>query len=249
MTTLTSNESEIRPRTARSPRLAPSEEIDALVRVASSSRVHHYLLDVFDRIEGDDYLEDDRRRLTAAIHGGAAYWDICCVLAAFALIHRPARYLEIGVRRGRSACVVAAFAPRVDLFLFDMWAENYAGVPNPGPGFVENQLRRVGHRGSIHFITGRSQETVPSFLAEPENPRTFDLITVDGDHRDDGARRDLGNVVDHLAPGGLFVFDDIAHQQFPTLRDVWWEFVDRHPELITRENTTDSTGTAIALRP
>ena len=242
-------ESTISSETARLTRPAPGEEVDALIRVAASPRIHHQLLDVFDRIEGDTYLDDDRKRLIAAIHGGEVHWDICCALAAFAHTRRPARYLEIGVRRGRTACVVAAFAPRVDLFLFDMWAESYAGVPNPGPEFVVEQLRRAGHRGGVQFVTGRSQETVLAFLANPANPRLFDLITVDGDHRDEGARADLDNVIDHLSPGGLLVFDDIAHPKFPTLCDVWREFVDRHPELIARQNTTDSTGTAIAFRP
>jgi predicted O-methyltransferase YrrM len=222
---------------------------DAIVEVAGRRSTHQRLLEVWRNIHADKYLSETMKALRGAVENDRSYWDMCCALAAYTSLHSPTRYLEIGVRQGRSAVIVAAVNPDVDLYLFDTWHRDYAGVPNPGPDFVRQQLGRVNHRGHAYFVTGRSQETLPAFFANDESPQTFPLITVDGDHRDEGARADLANVIGHLSPGGMIAFDDIAHPDYPTLHRTWQEFVDAHPDLIVRTNTSDATGTAIALSP
>jgi predicted O-methyltransferase YrrM len=225
-----------------------STRLAELVDRAAAVDLRRRVLGVFRRIESDRYLDETMRLLSETIAGAAPYWDMCCALAAFAELRRPRNYLEIGVRRGRSASIVAAFQPDVSLYLFDMWHPDYAGVPNPGPDFVRAQLARVGHRGEVRFVDGRSQQTVPAFFEEPGCPPTFDLITVDGDHRDAGARADLEAVAPRLAVGGTLVFDDISHPTYPTLYDTWRVFVDERPELVAHENRVDATGTALAVR-
>lgn len=220
---------------------------DAIVDRASCRKTHLRLLDIWQQIESDKYLAETVHALESVIECARPYWDLCCALAAYTELCSPERYLEIGVRQGRSAAVVAAIDPDVDIYLFDMWHANYAGVPNPGPKFVGAQLERVGHRGHVHFITGRSQETIPTFFADERHPQTFPLMTVDGDHRDAGARTDLENVGRHLAPGGMLAFDDIAHPEYPTLHRTWQSFVDTQPGLTVRENLRDATGAAIAV--
>jgi len=220
---------------------------EAVVRTAQDHATHRHLLDVYRRIESDHFLEESCRTLETAIENMAPYWDVCSVLASYARLCQPRAYLEIGVRRGRSAAVVAATCPGIDLFLFDMWHPNYAGVPNPGPEFVQAQLDRVSHCGQVHFFSGRSQHTVPAMFSDPARPQSFSLITVDGDHRDAGARADLDNIVQHLAPGGMIAFDDIAHPEFPSLHAMWKSFLSDHAELVAIENTVDGTGTAIAV--
>jgi len=222
---------------------------DTVVKRASSGATHRLLLDIWRRIERDRYLAETVRTLEEAVEHGQPYWDLCCALAAYTELYLPERYLEIGVRQGRSVAVVAAIRPEVDLYLFDMWYPDYAGEANPGPDFVRGQLECVGHRGRAHFVTGRSQQTIPAFFADGRRPGAFPLITVDGDHRDEGARKDLDNVVAHLAPGGMLVFDDITHAEYPTLRDTWRGFLSEHPDFSDRENTRDATGTAIAISP
>jgi glycosyltransferase involved in cell wall biosynthesis/predicted O-methyltransferase YrrM len=240
---------EAHPPTVHGKSTNPADEIaDAVVKRAGEGATHQRLLDIWGRIEADRYLNETMNVLRRAIERGEPYWDLCCALAAYAELYAPPTYLEIGVRQGRSAVVVAAIRPDVDLFLFDMWHPNYADVPNPGPEFVRAQLARVGHRGSVYFGSGRSQETIPAFFAEANGPQMFDLITVDGDHRDAGARADLDNVAPHLAPGGMLAFDDICHPTYPTLRRTWESFLSEHPELIERANVTDAGGTAIAVR-
>ena len=221
----------------------------ALIERASSAATHQHLLDVFERIEADRYLLEEMQRLQHAIATDTRYWDLCCVLWAYAELFKPDVYLEIGVRRGRSASVVAAANPDVNLCLFDMWHPNYAGIANPGPDFVRVQLERSGHRGETRFFSGRSQQTVPQFFGDTRQPQSIPLVTVDGDHRSTGARADLDNVIAHLAPGGILVFDDICHPTYPNLRDVWKRFLADHSHLCAEENEIDATGTAFAMQP
>lgn len=186
---------------------------------------------LLDRLDHDDYT----RYLQGFYHEGRhrfgptwRYADIVTVLLALSDLIQPRRYLEIGVRRGRSLCAVASRTPTCDVTAFDMWIQNYAGIDNPGPTFVQTQLARVGHTGTVQFINGNSHETVPRFFAE--TPGTaFDLITVDGDHSPEGAAQDLRDVLPHLSIGGAVVFDDIAHPAHPDLRAVWNDLVASDP--------------------
>lgn len=219
-----------------------------IVERAATREVYGKVLDVFDALEPDVYLEKSKVRLREAMRDDDGYWDLCCALASFAELGKPRRYLEIGVRRGRSACVVASAQPDIELFLFDMWAGDYAGVPNPGPEFVRDQLRKVDHRGPSCFVSGRSQQSIPEFFKGPGKDLTFDLITVDGDHRDDGALTDLENVLPRLAVGGVLVFDDICHPGYTGLAETWRRWTGTQKCLKTVENTRDATGTAIALK-
>ncbi len=227
---------------------AATDLLEQVIRRAASQSTRRRLIDVWRRIEPDPYLEEAVERLEQRLDSAEPYWDMWCVLSAFAETVRPSHYLEIGVRRGHSACVVAAAHPAVDLYLFDMWFPDYAGVPNPGPNFVRRQLQRAGHQGAVLFVNGRSQETIPTFFDDPAGPQNFKLITVDGDHRDEGARADLLNVIGHLDPGGMLVFDDIAHPAYPTLGNVWREVIGQRPDFIVRENLRDANGTAVAIR-
>jgi predicted O-methyltransferase YrrM len=226
----------------------PKVDLDALVRLAASSEIRRRVLEVFEEIEADSYLEDSKQSLRVGLSIQRPFWDMCTALAAYVESYRPEAYLEIGVRQGRSAAVVAAFKPDIDLYLFDMWHPDYAGVPNPGPEFVRSQLERVKHHGAVRFVNGRSQETIPEYFSNPAHPSSIPLITVDGDHRDAGARADLENVVEHLPIGGMLAFDDIVHPTYPTLCRTWQSFLAEHPELDHRENLVDGTGTAIAIR-
>ncbi|TAK99703.1 MAG: class I SAM-dependent methyltransferase [Rhodospirillaceae bacterium] len=166
------------------------------------------------------YCREGRARFGASW----MYADIVTVLLCLSRTLKPRTYLEIGVRRGRSACAVATEAPYSGMFLFDLWQTGYAGIENPGPDFVRNELVKVNHRGPVSFFDGDSHVTLPRFFAA--NPSAcFDLITVDGDHSERGAAQDLCDVLPRLAIGGAIVFDDIAHPAHPELNNVWRELI------------------------
>lgn len=175
------------------------------------------------------------------------YADIVTVLMGLADTLKPRRYLEIGVRRGRSVCAVASKVPTCDLVLFDKWVKNYAGIDNPGPEFVQAELKRIGHRGTVECVNGNSHQTLPAYFAR--NPdATFDLMTVDGDHSDQGAAQDIADVLPHLAIGGAIVFDDICHPKHLSLRQVWNDVVVSNHRMSSWMFDDTGYGVAFALR-
>ena len=184
--------------------------------------------ELLQKLSPDDYLRYLIRYYEAGLARFGEYWgyaDIVTVLLGLSDELQPQHYLEIGVRRGRSACAIASRSPGVAMVLFDMWLKNYAGMENPGPELVRSELQKVGHHGAIEFINGNSHETVPQYFRD--HPDTaFDIITVDGDHTNIGAAQDLADVMPRLKIGGAVVFDDICHPKHPGLRDVWRRLVE-----------------------
>lgn len=182
---------------------------------------------LMQRLTPDDYTSFLIAFLSDGLQRFGENWryaDIVTVLLCLSEILTPRRYLEIGVRRGRSVAAVATMNPDCALVMFDMWIADYAGMENPGADFVRDELVRIGHRGPMTFVSGDSHVTVPSYLSR--NPdETFDLITVDGDHSTEGTVRDLCNVLPRLNIGGALVFDDVCHPMHPELGTVWKELV------------------------
>jgi predicted O-methyltransferase YrrM len=178
---------------------------------------------------------------------GWRYADITTVLAAAAELIGPRRYLEIGVRRGRSLAVVAQRSPTCHITGFDLWVPDYAGMANPGPSFVRGELAKLGHAGPLDLVSGDSHVEVPRyFRSHPD--AFFDLITVDGDHSRRGAALDLRAVIPRLAIGGALVFDDIAHPLHRYLRPVWEQEVERDERFATWRFDELGYGVALAVR-
>lgn len=208
------------------------------------------ILALFERLESDDYIDYLKGYYSTGLSRYGDRWrygDILTVLHAASTLIQPKTYLEIGVRRGRSAAVVASVSPDCQIVGFDLWIQDYAGMSNPGPDFVCAELGNIGHRGEVTLIAGNSRTTVPDyFKANPTH--YFDLITVDGDHSKAGARIDLANVIPRLRRGGIIVFDDIAHPSFPHLGDLWREMLARYPYLNGWEYAELGYGVAFAVR-
>ena len=179
---------------------------------------------------------------------GWKYADIITVLITLAELLKPRTYLEIGVRRGRSACAVGRFAPRCELTLLDRWKKkNYADMENPGPDLVRKELERVGHKGEKHFVVGDSHQVLQKHLdANPD--LYFDLVTVDGDHTAEGAAQDLREVLPRVSVGGALVFDDIAHRKHPHLVEVWKSVVESDPRFASYRFSDLGYGIGFAIR-
>ena len=220
-----------------------------LAKYASSLDTWREILSFHSSLSTDDFVYAVDQFYRAAIKKYGDFWwhlDIVNILYAAAKLENPKNYLEIGVRRGRSCAVVAHGSPNVNIFACDMWVENYAGMENPGENFVKNELAQAGHIGRLTFLNGSSHLLIPKFF--DENPDLlFNLITVDGDHSEDGAYADLSNVIQRLAPGGILVFDDIAHPSHPYLIDCWRRATAKHPNLLTYEYVETGYGIAFAV--
>lgn len=218
--------------------------------LASRAATIDETLELVSRLADDEYVAYVRGFVAAGRRAAGDDWryaDITTVLATCARLLRPQSYLEIGVRRGRSAAVVAANAPDCSIVAVDLWNEGYAGMENPGPDHVRAVLEDAGHRGELKFVSGDSHVELPRiFAAEPE--LTFDLITVDGDHSTRGARRDLEDVLPRLRIGGALVFDDVSHPAHPELAAVWERAVGRHRRYATWAFDDVGYGVALAVR-
>lgn len=216
----------------------------------SGSKPVRGALEILDRLSPDRYLEFLLRYCRRGLEEFGESWvyaDINTVLYGLSERLGVQSYLEIGVRRGRSMAMVAAQRPECHLTGFDLWVEDYAGMPNPGPAFVRSELQRVGHAGPVELIAGDSRVTVPHYFAR--NPdRFFDLVTVDGDHSAAGARTDILNVVPRLKCGGVLVFDDIANPAHPELSEVWVQLVARNDRFASYAFAELGFGIAFAIK-
>jgi predicted O-methyltransferase YrrM len=176
-----------------------------------------------------------------------SYADIVTVLMAASKICQPASYLEIGVRRGRSLAAVVTQSPHVSVYAFDMWVADYAGMPNPGPEFVREEMKRLDYKHSITFVDGNSHITLPEFFRNHSDIQ-FELVTVDGDHGREGALQDLRDVLPHLALGGVVVFDDISHPNLTYLQDVWRKAIAEDGGILAQEYADLGYGIAVGVR-
>ncbi|MGH8107803.1 MAG: class I SAM-dependent methyltransferase [Arenimonas sp.] len=206
---------------------------ETLFRCAAKSETLEKVVSVCMSLSADEFtttMVEAYRKGISNFGDSWGYVDITSLLYSVAELGQPENYLEIGVRRGRSACMVASASPDTTIYAFDMWQENYAANDNLGPDFVKSELQKIGHAGRIEFVSGDSHQTLPKFFSE--NPGlSFDLITVDGDHSLEGAWADLCDVVGKLRIGGVIVFDDIDNPYCPGLIDVWDRFLKAYPEL------------------
>ncbi len=217
---------------------------------AQSSAARRNVAQVMNQLADDDYLVYLREYYEAGENRFGQHWnyaDLLTFLQATCELVQPRTYLEIGVRRGRSMAIVANACPSCQIVGFDMWMENYAGMPNPGPAFVESELQQCGYRGNVELISGDSHETVPAYFAANGHVE-FDVINVDGDHSDEGARADLLTVLPHLAIGGVILLDDIVHPQHRYLEEVWEDILGRDDRYSCAKFKDLGYGVAVAVR-
>ena len=96
-------------------------------------------------------------------------------------------------------------------------------------------------------LLGDSHIVLPDYVrAHPD--RFFDLITVDGDHSEAGARADLETVMPRLKVGGALIFDDISNTSHPELAGVWHDVVASRRGYSTFTFSELGFGVGVAIR-
>ncbi|MFC1637032.1 glycosyltransferase family 9 protein, partial [Planctomycetota bacterium] len=206
------------------------------------------VLSIISRLTRDHWLDRNIEMFKEAIDYNSPWFDTLSFLNWYADTFKPSNYLEIGVRRGRSMAQVLVQSPQTRAYGFDSWIQEYSGTPNPGSDFVISELKNLSVNNLPILIEGDSHVTLPRFWVDPNNPRQFELILVDGDHSYEGAKKDLEICLAHLAPGGALVFDDITHHSHPELRHLWEEYKARLTDYILIEHS-QGHGTGIAFKP
>ncbi|MFZ5910089.1 MAG: class I SAM-dependent methyltransferase [Chloroflexota bacterium] len=219
--------------------------------LATSPTCLHQVIEIVKRLEPDDYVRYLLSYYRTGLERFGELWhyaDIVTVLLASTVLIKPMNYLEIGVRRGRSMAMVAAKRTECNIVGIDMWENtNYAGMPNPGPNFVEAELSRLGYKGQLKLIVGDSHQVLPAYFSKHPD-LFFDLITVDGDHSEKGAEQDLRDVVPHLKVGGILVFDDISHPAHPYLAQVWHDVIESDACFSSWQYSELGYGVTLAIR-
>lgn len=219
-------------------------------KLATDTRILQEAISVLEKLEPDGYTDYLSGYYTAGINRFGNDWqyaDIVTAILAAAKLIKPANYLEIGVRKGRSLAMVAATNPNCTIIALDMWIEDYAGISNPGPDFVSSEMKKVGYSGQLEFLNGNSHILLQKYFSEHPGAY-FDMITVDGDHSKAGAIQDLKDVLPRLSLGGVLIFDDISHPAHPYLGDVWNTTVRSDSRFVTWEFSELGYGVAIAIR-
>jgi predicted O-methyltransferase YrrM len=118
-------------------------------------------------------------------------------------LSRPFCICEVGLNGGHSAAAFLTAAGKETKFIsFD--------IGNVGPvtyyDTVVSMLERVFPE-QIEFIKGDSKETIPAFATQ--RGRVCDVISVDGDHSEEGAVMDLLAATTIARPGALLLMDDV----------------------------------------
>ena len=238
------------------PRIGGSEPLDPFLppgaetvgAAAMSPEAVAYVLDIIQKLTPSQELTEQLSYYLWSRERFGASWrhaDLTTALWAAATLIKPNSYLEIGLRRGRSAALVGSLRPECAIYGFDLWIPDYAGVDNPGPEFVREELRRVGHTGEVVLVSGDSHQTVPAFFRE--HPDLFlDLITVDGEKSVPGVADDFANTLPRLKVGGVLIYDDLPF--FPTSMRIWDKVIRRDRRFVSWEFTGARTGVAIAVR-
>lgn len=218
------------------------------LRVIGDAEHLRHVLDAWQHIELDEPLERRRDTLRSCIHSGDPFWNIHVALAFLAARWKPRSYLEIGVRSGGSLVVVLANADLDSVTGVDLWAGEYAEMPNTlafARQQIEGCMRATGKAPVLDLIQRSSHDALPELRARGA---TYDLITVDGDHSEEGAWADLVGVLPLLGDRGVIVFDDIIHVSHRFLLDVALRLRREHPELRLVLNTTQDNGCALFLK-
>ena len=158
----------------------------------------------------------------------------------------PKSILEIGTRTGISLCQILSAMRSLEgvgVTCFDLFNDGFIS-----PKLVEMNLKALNLNVPVEFVKGDSAQTVPEYFKA--NPgKMYDYILVDGNHEKTAARIDLENVCDHVAPGGILLFDDISTAPGECgLRDVWEQFKSDHLGVFQYGEDYNGKGLGWAIR-
>ncbi len=177
---------------------------------------------------------------------GDSFFDHYHLAWLWAAAHSPKTILEIGTRTGLSLCQLLSALPEregVEVVSFDLFNDGFIS-----PKLVEMNLKALNITIPVNFVKGDSAQTVPEYFKA--NPgKLFDWMLIDGNHDKTAARIDLENTYEHVAPGGILLFDDISTEPGECgLRDVWEQFKSDHPSLFQYGEDYHGKGLGWAIR-
>lgn len=150
--------------------------------------------------------------------------ELHTLLDKFSELIKPVSYLEVGVREGDSLERVLRNVCPVRLYLCDDWGRAAGGTGRGSHEHIQAMLDEQAINVNPVYIDGNSHVLLKEIRT------TFQMITVDGDHSEEGAAQDLVDCWPLLEPNGFLFFDDIQHPQHMYLDGVANRFVHDHAD-------------------
>jgi predicted O-methyltransferase YrrM len=145
-----------------------------------------------------------------SIEGWFDFEDIYELALRRSSAHKPARFVEIGAYKGRSACYLAErIAETGKPIRFDV-VDTFAGDPDVGerdlwPEFSAN-LALAGVLSRVEAHRSTSVAAAPQFA-----DGSLDFVFLDARHTFEAVQQDLAAWWPKLRPGGLFAGHDYQH--------------------------------------
>jgi len=165
-------------------------------------------------------------------------WTNYAILAALAPLAQT--YLGVGVQEGGCVEQVVQAHPTINLTLCDTWGPHHGGTNRGSHAHIDALLQRVGHRGSVTYLDGLSQDLIPAL------PLTrFDLTYVDGGHDTPTALSDLTHVWPRT--GVVLVVHDVYFPGVWMALTCWLGLIPAR-ELALLQIVPAGTGTGILWR-
>lgn len=182
------------------------------------------------------YPDDVPEKVRCHIRTGLWHWQSPKQFAPY-LVHLsslPIRgYLEIGVKHGGTFVITIEYLSRFRPI------ERALGVD---ANFCPSLLRYHGMNPKAEFLQLNTRD--PAFEARVRSSGGFDLVLIDGDHEEEGCRKDF-DIVYPFA--NVLVFHDIVNEFTPGPGAVWrsvkaryadefefTEYVDQYPHVIQK---------------
>jgi len=112
---------------------------------------------------------------------------------------KPTLAIEIGTYKGGSLQVLSHFSKKV--YSIDILPE---------------VKELSNHFKNVEFLTGQSQQLVPSLLSNNEVQSNLEFVLIDGDHSSNGVKNDINHFLNFIPQKPLYI---IFHDSFnPTCR-------------------------------
>lgn len=113
----------------------------------------------------------------------------------FTLSHERSSVLEVGFNAGHSVALFLYANPDIEVLAFDLCEHAYA----------EPCAAYLGQQGYVSLVKGDSARTVPKY----HQTRTFELIHIDGGHREIQTLLDIVNCRKFANEETILVVDDV----------------------------------------
>lgn len=170
-----------------------------------------------------------------------AILDSALFLSWYGLYRHPRRYLDLGIKQGYLAAVVAAACSGIEIYGIDSWEGVQERLP---PDRFATMLRTVfAHRGYVRFVNGHVNSALERLRASFIGPFSFDLASVCIDLLEAKAEPQLIDLLSHIAPGGALVVSGGSTDRFD---QVWKTISERFPEFTYLQCREHKTGMILA---